>query len=212
VATHDDYTHHILTAIESGRPVTQRSLSRDLGVALGLTNLLLRRLISKGYVKVSGIQRKRVAYLITPAGIAEKSRVSRAYVENTVRLYTETRERIRSSFDALSAAWPADPQGNGDGADKRGEKRIVFYGAGEVAEIGYVSLQRTDLRLVGVVDDFVKAPFFGLAVAGVEALGDGTLNGVRFDRLIIMSMRKADQMQARLGAVGFPPSRITLLL
>lgn len=206
MATHDDYTHHILTAIESGRPVTQRSLSRDLGVALGLTNLLLRRLINKGYVKVTGIQRKRVAYLITPAGIAEKTRVSRAYLDNTVRLYTETRERIRSSFDALSKTWPAAEAG------PPAEKRIVFYGAGEVAEIGYVSLQRTDLRLVGVLDDFVKTPFFGLPVSSLEQLGDGTLNGERFDRLIIMSMRKSDQMQARLGAIGFPSSRVFLLL
>jgi hypothetical protein len=206
VASHDEYTHQILTAIESGRPVTQRSLSRDLGVALGLTNLLLRRLINKGYVKVTGIQRKRVAYLITPAGIVEKSRVSRAYLENTVRLYTETRERIRSSFDALSASWSS-----GDGA-ATDEKRIVFYGAGEVAEIGYVSLQRTDLHLVGVVDDFVRTPFFGLPVSTLEQLGDGMLNGQTFDRLVIMSMRKSDQMQARLGAIGFPSSRITLLL
>jgi hypothetical protein len=203
MASHDDYTHHILTAIESGRPVTQRSLSRDLGVALGLTNLLLKRLISKGYVKISGIKPNRVGYLITPAGIAEKTRVSRAYLENTVRLYTETRERIRGSFDALAASWPQDASS---------EKRIVFYGAGEVAEIGYVSLQRTNLRLVGVVDDFITAPFFGLAVSGLDQLGDGVINGERFDRLIIMSIRKADQMQKNLERLGFPHARVHRLL
>ncbi|HVL68446.1 MAG TPA: hypothetical protein VM364_14380 [Vicinamibacterales bacterium] len=202
--SHDEHIHRILTAIDSGRPVSQRSMARELGVALGLMNLLFRRLIAKGYVKASGMNRNSVRYLLTPAGLSEKSRVSRAYVENTIRLYTETRERIRGSLEALSSNWPMD--------DGPGEKRIVFYGAGEVAEIGFVSLQGSDLRLVGVLDDRVTRPFFGMPVHRLDRLGAGELAGQPFDRLIIMSIRRSAEMAARLEAAGFPAARVHFLL
>ena len=171
-------------------------------MALGLTNLLVRRLASKGYIKVIGIQRNRLRYLLTPAGVAEKARISREYLANTVRLYTETRDRIRGSLDRLSSEWPdpADPQ-----------KRIVFYGAGEVAEIGYVGLQGTDLRLVGVVDDYVERPFFGLPVQPPSALAAGTLAGEPYERIVLMSFRKSELMMRRLDQLGVARDRICTL-
>jgi DNA-binding MarR family transcriptional regulator len=201
-ALHDEYTRKILLAIEEGRPISQRTLARELGVALGLTNLLVRRLVGKGYIKITGIQRNRVRYLMTPAGVAEKARISREYIANTVRLYTETRDRIRSSLGRLSAEWPAD---GGEG------KPVVFFGAGEVAEIGFVSLQGTDLTLAGVVDDHVRRPFFGMPVQSPADLTIDTLGGQPYGRIVIMSFRKAEQIQRRLDDLGMPRERVFLL-
>lgn len=202
-AIHDEYTRKILLAIEEGRPISQRTLARELGVALGLTNLLVRRLVGKGYIKITGIQRNRVRYLMTPAGVAEKARISREYIANTVRLYTETRDRIRSSLARLSAEWPADANGSG--------KPVVFFGAGEVAEIGFVSLQGTDLTLVGVVDDYVQRSFFGLPVRPPADLRGDSLGDQEFGRIVVMSFRKAEQMQRRLDDLGMPRDRVFLL-
>jgi len=199
---HDEYTRRIFLAIEEGRPISQRTLARELDVALGLANLLVRRLVSKGFIKITGIQRNRVRYLMTPAGVAEKARISREYIANTVRLYTETRDRIRSSFARLSAEWPDE---NGGG------KPVVFFGAGEVAEIGFVSLQGTDLRLVGVIDDHVRRPFFGLQVHSPADLTADSLGTERFGRIVIMSFRKAEQLQRRLDDLGMPRERVFLL-
>lgn len=200
-APHDEYAHKILTAIEGGQSVSQRSLARELGVALGLTNLLVRRLVTKGYIKAVGIQRNRIRYLLTPAGVAEKARISREYLANTVRLYTETRDRIRVSLERLSAEWPAGEL----------DKRVVFYGAGEVAEIGYVGLQSTDLRLVAVVDDFVTRPFFGHAVQHPSALVSGAVNGEPFERVVVMSLRNSDVILGRLADAGVPRDRVCTL-
>ena len=197
--SHELYTRRILTEIESGQQVTQRALSKELGIALGLTNLLIRRVVKKGWVKVVNIKPNRVSYLITPAGISEKAQLTKAYFENTARLYSETRDRIRESFQVLSASW----ESNG-----HADKRIVFYGAGEVAEIGFISLQGTDLSLVGVVDDARSAPFFGLALHRPEDLRPTDLNGVPFDRLVVMSFRKAEQIRPKLDAIGFPAERV----
>src|SRR4029078_13053176 len=93
----------------------------------------------------------RVRYLLTPAGIAAKARLTREYLESSLTFYAEARERIRERFAELSAELGAAGP----------TKRIVFLGAGEVAEIGYVSLQETDLELVGVIDSTRTKHVFG---------------------------------------------------
>jgi DNA-binding MarR family transcriptional regulator len=128
--TQDEYDYQILTAIGSGRRLTQRSLSADLGVVLGLTNLLVRRLVTKGYVRVSRMGPRHVKYLMTVAGREALGRATRQSLENTVFLYTETREMIRAGLALVSAQCEADTEGH---------KRVVFYGAGDVVEITYVS-------------------------------------------------------------------------
>ena len=50
--SHEQHTRSILTKIEVGKEVSQRSLAKELGIALGLTNSLIRKLVKKGWVKV----------------------------------------------------------------------------------------------------------------------------------------------------------------
>jgi hypothetical protein len=109
--------------------VSQRHLSQRLGMALGLTNLLVRRIVAKGWIKVMYIRPSRVRYLLTPAGLAAKARLTREYLESSVAFYAEARERIQRSAE-LSAEFGGDNE----------SKRIVFLGAEQVAEIGYVRL------------------------------------------------------------------------
>ena len=199
------HTRKILSELEGPKRVTQRDLANELGIALGLTNLVVRRLVRRGWIKVVNIKPNRVQYLLTPAGVAAKARVTRDYLHGTVRLYTETRERIRERLEVLSRQWPAAENG------AAARKPIVFYGAGEVAEIGYVSLQATDLVLVGVVDDVKTDKFFGMPVHHPSTLSDGQLDGVPFERVVIMSFKQAEQIQARLQENGLPPEQVFIL-
>src|SRR5262249_49965563 len=160
---------------------TQRSLSKRLGIALGLTNSLIRRLVNKGYVKVVNVRPNRVKYLITPAGIAEKARATRSYLARTVHLYLETRQHIHNGLIAAA-------DGKGVNGGRNGRVRIVFYGAGEIAEIAYMCLQETDLELVGVIDDRRTGSFFGAPILPSRALRDTSLNDIPFDRLIVLSL------------------------
>ena len=194
--SHDHHVRRILDAVESQPDVSQRSLSRELGVALGLTNLLVGRVVRKGWVRVIHVKPNRLRYFLTPAGIAEKSRMSRAYLEASVQFYRQTRDRIRLQFSALSATWP----GNGSAPPKR----IVFYGAGEVAEIGYICLADTDLQLVGVVDPVRTKPFFGFSVCAPEQLDGDALDGQPFDRLVVMSFGDTDALRAEVVALRVP--------
>lgn len=200
--TTNDYNRQILEAIASGEHVTQRSLSGRLGVALGLTNLLVRRLVAKGYVRLARMGTRHVRYLMTPEGLEALGRATRLSLENTVHLYTETREQIRSSLSAVSDRCPVDTDGR---------KRVVFYGAGDVAEIAYVSLQSTDLMLVGVVDDNRRGQFFQLPICGPDDLSPECVGGVPYGHLVVTSVRHADEIRSQLEERGVPPAMVSYL-
>src|SRR5207249_1951942 len=105
-----------------------------------------KRLVAKGWVCVVRVRRNRVRYLLTPAGVAEKVRMANTYLQHSMRFYIEARNRMRNSFAAVSSSCSTGETGGGS-------KRIVFFGTSELAEIGYICLQETDLQLVGVIDD-----------------------------------------------------------
>ena len=64
---------------------TQRELSQSTGLSLGMTNILLKRLVHKGYIKVKHLDWKRTQYLLTVEGMMEKTRKSFAYALHTIR-------------------------------------------------------------------------------------------------------------------------------
>ena len=64
----------ILAELARGDQITQRHLAARLGIALGLTNLYLKRLARKGFIKITSIPPRRARYLLTPKGIAQKTR------------------------------------------------------------------------------------------------------------------------------------------
>lgn len=207
MASHDLHERQLLASIETGRPVSQRALSRELGIALGLTNLLLRKMAEKGWIKLLRVPPNRFLYYITPDGIAEKTRKSQAYFSRNIQFYRETRDRISESMATLSRLWPAETNNGSEG----GQKRVVFFGAGEVAEIGFICLQATDLTLVGVVDAERRAPFFGLPVTPPSGLRGMRLNGLAFDRLIVMLFDDGESVRQEVAACGLPEEAIVWL-
>jgi hypothetical protein len=123
-------------------------------------------------------------------------------MQNTVHLYTQTREQIRATLAEVSERCEPDADG---------QKRVVFYGLGDVAEIAYISLQSTDLMLVGVVDDRRRGRFFDLSICGSEQLSAESLDGVAYSHVIVTSVRHADAIQAKVSGRGVPQSRVSRL-
>jgi ribosomal protein S25 len=199
----DDYVRRILAEVEAGRGVSQRSLARSAGIALGLTNLVLKNVVRKGWVRITRVKPNRVKYLITPAGLAEKARMSSAYFAYTTRFYAETRGRVRERFAVLSATWPA--------ALVRDQpvKRIAFYGAAEVAEIGYVCLQETDLTVTAVFDTDASRRFFGTPVRPLTHL-NRPAEWDSFGMLVVMAFDVSVLARCRehLAATQFPADRV----
>src|SRR6266851_4104654 len=127
----------MLTAVGENSVVTQRSLARDLGIALGLVNAYLKRCVTKGYIKVTQAPAKRYAYYLTPQGFAEKSRLTAQYLAISLNFF----RLARGQCDALFAE-----------SETRGWTRIALCGAGELAEIAMLCAESHAVTLIGLVE------------------------------------------------------------
>lgn len=109
----------ILEHIEEDPDITQADMASKLEVAVGTINWHLKRLVEKGYVKVSRAERKKLKYIITPEGIALRARLAFDYIQNSFNLYRLVRERVVVAIgEALVAGvHEVHIDGNGDVAE-----------------------------------------------------------------------------------------------
>jgi len=85
----------LLTEIESKSDVTQRQMASRIGVALGLTNVMLRNLTQKGYVRATQAGWKRWVYALTPEGFSHKFRLTITYIHRVLGHYQTVRQTLR---------------------------------------------------------------------------------------------------------------------
>jgi len=91
----------ILEALERNPETTQANLAAQLGVAVGSVNWYLKRLIRKGYVKVTRLERRKLKYFVTPQGLALKARLASQYVEASLRVYRELRRAAQETLASV---------------------------------------------------------------------------------------------------------------
>ena len=94
----------ILETLERQPETTQASLAAQLGVAVGTVNWTLKRLIKKGYVKTKQLERRNLRYFVTPAGLALKARLTKEYIEVSLRVYRELRQAAQEALLEVSEA------------------------------------------------------------------------------------------------------------
>jgi len=132
----EDILLGLLHAVERNPAVTQRSVARELGIALGLANTYLNRCIRKGLIKVGQIPARRYAYYLTPSGFAEKSRLTAEYLTHSFSFF----RKARGECDAIFAKALANAQ-----------RRIVLIGAGDLAEIAALVAKDHPVDIAGVL-------------------------------------------------------------
>jgi DNA-binding MarR family transcriptional regulator len=94
----------ILEALERNPETTQANLAAQLGVAVGSVNWHLKRLIRKGYVKVTKMERRRLKYFVTPQGLAVKAHLTSQYMEASLRIYRELRQAAKETLAQVRSA------------------------------------------------------------------------------------------------------------
>jgi DNA-binding MarR family transcriptional regulator len=190
--TQDLRTLKILEQVDNGYSPSQRDLARELNISLGLVNSFIKRLAHKGYVKVTTIPRKRIQYILTPKGMAEKSRLTYRYIQSSYQYYRQARQKLQKLFGEL---------------ETQGVRNVVFYGASDLAEIAFLSLQETGIELVAVVDD--RNP--GKKMLGHEVTDSRGLSQVSFDRIVITEDGTRDVLMNRLLTSGVPRDKIVFI-
>jgi len=182
----------ILEKVQSENPPSQRDLARELNISLGLVNCFIKRLAMKGFVKATTIPRKRIKYILTQKGMTEKTRLTYKYVQQSYQFYRTSRQKLRRLFADL---------------ESQGVRRIVFFGASELAEIAFLSLQDTSIDLVAVVDERINIKkLVGRTV--VHAL---QLQSLSFDRILITDERPHENILSHIRSKGVDAQKIVLL-
>jgi len=148
---------------------SQRALSRRLNLSLGLVNTFLKRLVNKGYFKVKTMPKNRLKYFLTPEGLARKSRLTVEYLQYSMNFYKDIKHLLLKNYKEM---------------EKNDVRSILFYGAGEVAELAFLYIQLTSLKLAGIIDDEQRGKdFFGLKIEGVARLRQPDWDMVLLTRL-----------------------------
>ena len=182
----------LLRAVEQDCYVTQRSLATQMGVALGLANLYLKRLVHKGYIKINTIPSHRIKYLLTSDGMIEKSRLTYQYIQHSLSYYRDMRQRLKQVLSGLSQV---------------GAKRIVVYGTSELAELAYLTLREMNFTLVGFVDDAQGQTFLSYPLWPIESLMQWT-----YDAVLITDLTNVKKIHAQLICSGVPEDKIVTLV
>ena len=147
----------ILNEIEGSSDVTQRQLSQRAGIALGLTNALLRNLIKKGYLRSQQASWKRWVYSLTPEGVSHKIRLTIDYIKRFLNQYQKIRQTLRAQLEPLAL---------------HEESRVALVGTGEFAELVYLGLKDLGIQEIEIFSNEIDGDrrFLGMDIEDIGSL------------------------------------------
>lgn len=187
----DDYRSlQLLDEISKNKDLTQRDLSVKLGIALGLINSYLKNLVSKGYITVSTIPKKRYSYYLTPTGFKEKARLTYFHLQNFTNLYRVARKDFCTLFNAIS--------------DDPAIESVAFCGIDEITDIAYLSLKEVGVTLSFVIDNNSA----GTKFFGYEIISTSDPRALECDLIIITSFKDGDRLTKLLVDNGIDIKKI----
>ncbi len=173
-------TLQILEELNKDEVPSQRELAGQLNISLGLVNSFIKRLSHKGYFKVTTIPKNRVSYILTPKGFAEKTRLTYEYIQFSYRFYRQARQKLQTLFK---------------GFENEDINTLVFYGASDFAEIAYLSLMETNIKLCGIVDeDKAGDKFFNLDIGDPKRL-----KSITYDRILLTADNSQEDILNKLA-------------
>ncbi len=186
----DNISYRLLDELTKESTISQRALADRLGIALGLVNAYIKRMYHKGYIKIKTLPRNRIKYILTPQGLAEKSRLTYKYMHYSIIYFSDVRQKIESTYAALTRA---------------GVAKVLLWGDGELAELCYISTRGYPIEIVGVVGKkAIKNGFFHFHVYAPEDIHE-----VVFDAVLVSALDE----KARKGVEksGIPGDKIVFL-
>jgi DNA-binding MarR family transcriptional regulator len=172
---------NLLQELEKNPIISQRELSHKFGIALGVTNACLRRMARRGWIRIMNLDHRRIGYYLTPMGFAERAKLTLRLISWTVQHYSTLKDIIGESLLEMQ---------------NKGAERIVFYGVSDEMEIAYVSLQGSNLKLVGIVEDEEKMN--QKEIFGFKLMEVSQVETLRPDAVLITSLTGLDKKKENL--------------
>jgi len=184
----------ILDLIEKDANITQRELSKNIGVAVSMINSYLDSFEKKGLIKRKKHSTKTVEYFVTKKGVERKKVLNIGYLKNSQLLYDSARENIEKFLTQL---------------ENKGKNKLFLYGAGEVAEIFLHTIYSSDsasLTILGVIDDDIEK--VGSYIYNTPIVSLDSINGKDHDGVLISSYTNKNSIINKLNQHEYDMNKI----
>ena len=191
--------HELNTLLElkENPNLSQRSLAHKLDISLGLTNSILKNLISRGWIKAKKDTGRKLLYLITPQGIANVSRLMYTRFQETLHYYHYTKDLLTAYLIKLY---------------QQGEKTVNIYGTGQLAEITYYAGVSTPLKLNAIItDDPSKKIFLGHEVFSLSDFIEKYSKYISQENLILLCTTDKEKLSQEISKYKNSPKNITII-
>jgi DNA-binding MarR family transcriptional regulator len=182
----------LLSEVNEVPEVNQRQLSLTLGIALGLTNVLLKNLVQKGYVRVSNASWKRRLYNLTPEGLAHKLRLTTGYISRVLDHYQNVRQTLREQMEGL---------------DFNEESRIAVFGTNEFAALVYLGLKEIGIEDIAF---YSEGNAVGERCLGVLVEDVKNIKFNDYDKVVIAELHGSEALNQMLSDLGVPEQKVVI--
>ena len=142
----------ILSKIEASENLSQRMISKDLNVALGLANSLIKKFVKKGFLKLKEAPMKRYLYYLTPKGLVEKTKLTREFLETSLFFFKKSKEEYEHEFKKI----------------KNKNKTIVLCGISDFTDIAILAAKIQNVEISYIYQKNDKRKNY----CGIEIIGN----------------------------------------
>src|SRR5690554_6362278 len=187
----------LLEAVEKNADITQRELSRILGVAVSMINEYLDKVEKLGYLNKVYKSSKDVKYVITEKGSERVKLLNIQYLKSALIIYNQARRDITIFLNKII---------------KDGFKDIILYGAGDVSEIILQTLEfdkKLELNIVGILDDDVKK--HNTYLYDVKVTEPENIYSIKHDGVLVSSYLHQNTIEKHLESLNYDKKKIIRL-
>lgn len=123
--------YRVIEILNENNNLTQRHIAQKAGISLGLTNIIIRKLVKKGFIKIKNMDKKKILYHLTPKALIEKSYRTYHYFERTMKDIIKIRDKIQQEIlKKVSTDY----------------NKIIILGNNEISEIAIWATQELKLN------------------------------------------------------------------
>jgi predicted transcriptional regulator len=182
----------LLEEVDAASATSQRTLAGNVGIALGVVNVLIKSMVTKGYIRATRMGWKRWAYVLTPAGVTRKLQLSANYVDRFLDHYRRVLALVRETLD---------------GAHVNPDSTVAIYGTTELGELMFLVLKEYGVKRVVFLDESGPGEFLGIPVKPLD-----TIDPYEYAGIMVAFPTGIDSRKQTLVRAGIRPDNITTLL
>jgi len=184
----------ILDLIDRNKKITQRKISKEISVSVSMVNQYLESYTEEGFLSKEYKSSKTVKYFLTDKGKERKRVLNIGYLSAAQKIYTQAKEEILEFLKSVS---------------NKGFKKLIFYGAGEVAEIFLQTINdnnKLNIDVVGVIDDDLLKQ--DKKICGFKIESSSILNNKKHDGVLVSSYTNNETIHNKLFELKYPKEKI----